>query len=1189
MKKLMYLFFSAILLLSFSLEANAEIMADPIGIAASLEADDEASFELTLTNPTDEAVAFAVDFDKPPEEERRQGPRRDDVDLEDRMFAVFQDARAWNFLDEWMMDNIEGLERLDPDEQGTGYHSYRNANAWDEVDFDDYDAIVIAGHRQSNNFIGQYRENYERFCDYIAHGGAAYFEMGDANQEIHSPGDIVNNGPGSESNGRMVTDPEPEHENYSLFAEICNESQGGNLWTFGHVIQGSQWTHSHYNLNQFEDNDEIDWFQVLAVKERQGTPGAIAYGYGSGVVLTQGGPTGFNWQHHRQAGRWGSIGGEILYYLIEMVGPGWLLADPEEGEIPANDETVVELTLNSTEVEPGIYEMRLIFEIMPNPIEMSIVMSVESETANLSGIVTDAAEENVIENVSIEIDRYIIDRFTDEEGAYLFEALPVGDYTFTFTAEDFLPTTREVSIEEAGEVELNAAMLHSECTPDPDEIIREIAPDGSIDLTIEVANGGNGPLAYTVERRLLGDANADPWTLRLDHHPGVDLEDNYIQGVIFDGDNFYAGGRGDDNPVIYVLDREGRLERQFEQPGDDDRGYKDLAWDGELIWGAGEDQGEDYIFGFTTEGEEEARIEDPLRPTANIAWDPDREWLWICGNTTDIKAIDLEGNEHAEIDRRDQRIYGLAYYPNDEDGYPLYLFVKERDTNRSVVKKIDPDADEMMHVTYLDHEEGGSPYAAFITNQFDIYSWVMMTIANNSPNDGGDRIDIWQVEARKEWMQIDPEEGAIEAEESQEFELILDATDLPPEIFEGELVFLHDGVGGETHIPITLNVVEGPVHMIFPIDLSVGWNMISSYVQPEDDDPTHVVQNLVEDESLIMVKDGMGRFYRPDFNFNNIPFWDVSQGYLIKMADEGTLEIDGMTVVADEPIDLLEGWQMISYYLRFEVDARVALSGLGDALIMAKDGFGRFYNREWDFSNMGDMMAGRGYLVKTSREAELVYRMWEDEDEAFSAVPRLSHFPEPVNTSENMSVLVECAGLTGEIGVFSGDLIVGAGVIQDGRCGVAVWGDDPTTTTIDGLTANESYCLKLWNPSAGTEQELDIVAILTGKGAVYGKDDFTVLSVAAPGEIPSEYFLAQNYPNPFNASTSIRFGLPEANQAHLAIYNLNGRLVETLVNRELKAGFHSAVFNSANFTSGTYFYKLKAGEFESVQKMTVLK
>jgi len=90
-------------------------------------------------------------------------------------------------------------------------------------------------------------------------------------------------------------------------------------------------------------------------------------------------------------------------------------------------------------------------------------------------------------------------------------------------------------------------------------------------------------------------------------------------------------------------------------------------------------------------------------------------------------------------------------------------------------------------------------------------------------------------------------------------------------------------------------------------------------------------------------------------------------------------------------------------------------------------------------------------------------------------------------------------------------------------------------------------------------------------------------------KLPSNYRLNQNYPNPFNPSTVIRYALPEAGNVLLEIYNILGERVTTLVNEDMNAGIHEVNFNAQNFSSGVYFYRLKAGNFSQTKQMILLK
>jgi len=88
---------------------------------------------------------------------------------------------------------------------------------------------------------------------------------------------------------------------------------------------------------------------------------------------------------------------------------------------------------------------------------------------------------------------------------------------------------------------------------------------------------------------------------------------------------------------------------------------------------------------------------------------------------------------------------------------------------------------------------------------------------------------------------------------------------------------------------------------------------------------------------------------------------------------------------------------------------------------------------------------------------------------------------------------------------------------------------------------------------------------------------------------PNKFSLSQNYPNPFNPKTIINYELPITNYLELSIYNLLGQKVVTLVSEKQKAGYHQVEWNASGFASGIYYYSIKAGEFQDVKKMILLR
>ncbi|PKL87064.1 MAG: hypothetical protein CVV23_17305 [Ignavibacteriae bacterium HGW-Ignavibacteriae-2] len=109
-------------------------------------------------------------------------------------------------------------------------------------------------------------------------------------------------------------------------------------------------------------------------------------------------------------------------------------------------------------------------------------------------------------------------------------------------------------------------------------------------------------------------------------------------------------------------------------------------------------------------------------------------------------------------------------------------------------------------------------------------------------------------------------------------------------------------------------------------------------------------------------------------------------------------------------------------------------------------------------------------------------------------------------------------------------------------------------------------------------------------GTIYKKrEDGNFTDVNNELEVPAEFNLSQNYPNPFNPSTSIEFGIREAGQYSLLVYNIIGEQVAELVNGELNAGRHQVHFDANRLSSGIYIYKLVGNKVNITRKMILMK
>ncbi len=115
------------------------------------------------------------------------------------------------------------------------------------------------------------------------------------------------------------------------------------------------------------------------------------------------------------------------------------------------------------------------------------------------------------------------------------------------------------------------------------------------------------------------------------------------------------------------------------------------------------------------------------------------------------------------------------------------------------------------------------------------------------------------------------------------------------------------------------------------------------------------------------------------------------------------------------------------------------------------------------------------------------------------------------------------------------------------------------------------------------------VTFLGTKGSGIFRGTGIVNSIEQAQSIPQCFSLEQNYPNPFNPTTTIRYDLPSAGFVSIKVFDVLGREVATLVNKVEDAGVKTLAFDASTFSSGIYFYRLRAGSNFETRKMVLMK
>ncbi len=1155
-------------LMLLNLPLIAEVTVSPLGFSYFAEEGAELDGAFALTNTGDNVANFQI------------GIAALQWEDDDDQLAPPRDDRGGP-------DDME-MEWRDSDEADCPPYSW--------IDITEFEDVIDVQNLADDSFHGMYELGFE-----FPYYGEVYDEIGfhtngyacfwDASAIVFFwPGwePLPNANPGAE-------DSTPPPNLLAVNSQDLDPLRSGEIffWTNGENMAIVSWVDIAHFFDVGQEDGDLWTFQIILTAN-----GLIKYQYASEGSYDNVQDMMIGLQNEdRDFGFTVAFDRDIDYIeegrVVAFGPPGawitWLDVDNVEGEIAAGEEAEINFVFDLEEAEEGINYAGLTvgFPGSDQPsVFIPVIISYGSAVGAIEGVVTDADGDAPMSDVQFIMEPTGYTLFTDEDGYFIYDNLPPGTYSLTACYGEYFDfVLDDIEVEADQTFDASLAMLHAEFNPSADEFIEILGPDDETEIGFTVTNGGNATVTYTSEKRLVGDANAAPWELRSQIMATELTDDVRLQGVAFVDGMYYVSGYNDGDPQIWILNANGELEGQFSQMNESRYGMKDIAWDGEWLWGSGEDA----VIAFDREGEEMARFEGPWSPNNILTWDPDNQLLWVATTTNNIVAYDREGNrqEELELNRSGMRMYGLAYYPDDPDGYNMYVIHKIADVSDQYITKINMDNNDTMNVADLNPVVEGDAGGCFITNQYDAYSWVFLECVNDGAND---RIDIWQIEARRDWLSVAPEEGEIEAGGEQEFTVTLNASDMVPEEYNGEFVFTHDGFDREVIIPVLLSVRLGRVEAERQIPLSAGWNMVSANLQPEPaDDIRAIMQELVNDDNLLLMKNGVGEFYNPEFDFTNIDRWNVWEGYLVKTDRAGFLNVAGVTVLPDDPIDLFDGWQMISYYPRVAIDAIVAFSGIADQLTIAKNGAGHFYNPEWEFSNMGNLREGQGYQVKMDGDAELIYRLRMQDDGLNSewanhgALPT-KMLPQLLSTGRNMSLLAIANGMVGEIAVYASDKLVGTGRLDNGRCGVAVWGNDPSTDAIDGARDGDVLSIRLFNEA---REQTASIATLTGS-LEYQTDAFTVVDLKE-STVPAEFGLTSAYPNPFNNRTTINFALPEAARVELGVYDLSGRRVMTLAGGEMTAGRHNIAISAEDLSSGVYVVSLKANGMSSRMKIALVK
>jgi hypothetical protein len=301
---------------------------------------------------------------------------------------------------------------------------------------------------------------------------------------------------------------------------------------------------------------------------------------------------------------------------------------------------------------------------------------------------------------------------------------------------------------------------------------------------------------------------------------------------------------------------------------------------------------------------------------------------------------------------------------------------------------------------------------------------------------------------------------------------------------------------------------------------------------------------------------------------------------------------------------------LISYLPSECMETGDVFGSISDDILLVKNDSGGFYVPSFGIMTMTEMCPGEAYSIFTSTSGVIdftypemesmsrssMYSYWEDynlnsESEMYSdlVVPTGISYPIIItDISGDVSV-------GDELVAYANGQVVGATRISDLSSPVVIsaWGGyHEYGIDLDGYMVGDEIDLRLYSLDKG--EELFVGMELDNSQYGVGPLSSGKVSVTDMLAVPEEFILSQNYPNPFNPSTTISFSVPAEGNVVVSIYDITGRLVNTLVNENMSSGYHSVVWDGADMTgesvsAGLYIYSLQAEGVSLTRKMVLMK
>lgn len=357
---------------------------------------------------------------------------------------------------------------------------------------------------------------------------------------------------------------------------------------------------------------------------------------------------------------------------------------------------------------------------------------------------------------------------------------------------------------------------------------------------------------------------------------------------------------------------------------------------------------------------------------------------------------------------------------------------------------------------------------------------------------------------------------------------------------------------------------------------AAGWNLISIPIVPLDGRKNILFPQAT---SLAYTYDGG---YVPKDTF------EIGKGYWLKFDNYYTHTLFGQ-VVNSIQIPVKAGWNLIG-----SLNATVPVASISTSPPNIISSY--FYSYSGSYSQAQNLEKGKGYWVKCSQNGYLNLSVTSKNQ--VTSLPKFPNIKYTLNfrsgenfqklfvTDENLDeeffeLPPETPGNSFDVRFLNNSMVTK--ISSDEKIIKLKSNDYPLELSVTSNSNENALRVLIYS-----NKNLDEIVLTNGERILINQPIYFLK--IKDENLPKRFVLQQNYPNPFNPTTRISFYIPEESKVKLKIYNLQGQLLDVLIDDQLNSGFHSIEFDGSNLSSGLYFYELTSETgYREIKKMILIK